>query len=336
MARLEWLERFGVILLAAVVMAVDVPALAQQTAQQPTQQPTAQPAQQPAATTTDPTIAQGDAHIAAKEWQQAAQVFAAIAQREPQNGSAFFRLGLSLMELKQYAQAVKMFQKSRELNFARMGSAYQGARGLAALGRTDNAFAWLDAAAQDGFNRVPAFMQEPLFASLIQDARYAGMLKKIQINAAPCEHLPEYRQFDFWIGDWEVHNGQGQKVGENRVSKLNAGCVLLGQWTGGPNSSGTSLNYYDHSRGTYVQRWITSDGGMIPAEGGVSEGAMRLNGVRLLRNGSQQLYRGTWTPLQDGRVRQLLELSSDEGKTWTVWFDIYHSRKQQAAPAQTQ
>ena len=29
----------------------------------------------------------------------------------------------------------------------------------------------------------------------------------------------------------------------------------------------------------------------------------------------------TWTPANDGSVRQVWELSSDAGKTWTVLFD---------------
>ena len=31
---------------------------------------------------------------------------------------------------------------------------------------------------------------------------------------APCS-APEYRQFDFWLGEWEVQNPQGQVVGKN-------------------------------------------------------------------------------------------------------------------------
>ena len=47
------------------------------------------------------------------------------------------------------------------------------------------------------------------------------------------------------------------------------------------------------------------------------------------RDGSRIRSRMTLTPLEGGRVRQLIEQSSDEGATWTVWFDgtyVPHSK----------
>ena len=35
----------------------------------------------------------------------------------------------------------------------------------------------------------------------------------------PCS-TAEHRQFDFWVGDWVVHNPQGQQVGTNRIEKI--------------------------------------------------------------------------------------------------------------------
>ena len=42
-----------------------------------------------------------------------------------------------------------------------------------------------------------------------------------------------YRQFDFWIGDWEVFNPQDQRVGSNRIDKVLGGCALHESWRGG-------------------------------------------------------------------------------------------------------
>jgi hypothetical protein len=54
---------------------------------------------------------------------------------------------------------------------------------------------------------------------------------------------------------------------------------------------------------------------------------MRLSGEHLYRNGKRELIRGTWTPMPDGRVRQLLEQSRDEGESWYVWFDGVYVRR---------
>ena len=35
-------------------------------------------------------------------------------------------------------------------------------------------------------------------------------------TAPPCKARPEYRQFDFWVGEWDVQNPQGQTAGTNR------------------------------------------------------------------------------------------------------------------------
>jgi hypothetical protein len=38
------------------------------------------------------------------------------------------------------------------------------------------------------------------------------------------------------------------------------------------------------------------------------------------------LQRIAWTPLPDGRVRQLWEASNDGGKAWATVFDGYYSK----------
>ena len=56
----------------------------------------------------------------------------------------------------------------------------------------------------------------------------------------------------------------------------------------------------------------------------VDAGAMRLVGRIVGLDGSSGPFRGTWTPLADGRVRQFFEQSTD-GVEWTPWFDGYYS-----------
>jgi hypothetical protein len=38
-------------------------------------------------------------------------------------------------------------------------------------------------------------------------------------------------------------------------------------------------------------------------------------------------FRGLWTPLPDGRVRQFFEQSNDGGETWVPWFEGFYTRK---------
>lgn len=39
------------------------------------------------------------------------------------------------------------------------------------------------------------------------------------------------------------------------------------------------------------------------------------------------IYRIRWTPLPDGRVRQLWASSADKGRTWSVAFDGTYRRR---------
>ena len=41
----------------------------------------------------------------------------------------------------------------------------------------------------------------------------------------------------------------------------------------------------------------------------------------------QSVQRITWTPLDDGRVRQHWEATTDGGKAWSTVFDGYYARR---------
>ena len=43
--------------------------------------------------------------------------------------------------------------------------------------------------------------------------------------AKPCT-AAENRQFDFWIGDWDVTTPNGKAAGTNRINPILGGCVL--------------------------------------------------------------------------------------------------------------
>ena len=141
-----------------------------------------------------------------------------------------------------------------------------------------------------------------------------------------CEASAPHRQFDFWLGEWDVTAG-GKQAGVNRISKILAGCVLLEEWTGNGGSEGKSFNSYDGKAGQWVQNWVDRSGGNILARGGLRDGAMRLEGVHTYGDGHTELFRMTFTPNPDGSVRQHIEESKDDGKTWYVWFDGTYTRR---------
>ena len=68
-------------------------------------------------------------------------------------------------------------------------------------------------------------------------------------GSGPCE-AAEYRQFDFWIGDWAVTSG-GEAAGTNSIQPVHGGCALEENWQGSGEGgiSGSSFNIYDNATG---------------------------------------------------------------------------------------
>ena len=141
-------------------------------------------------------------------------------------------------------------------------------------------------------------------------------------GAKPCQSS-EYRQFDFWVGHWEVFGPAGKKVGENRIEPIADGCALLEQWAGNGGMTGKSLNIYDSADRQWHQTWVDNSGTLLILAGKLVDRSMVLSmtGPSPTDPKTTVLQRITWTPADDGSVRQLWELSSDAGKGWTVLFD---------------
>jgi hypothetical protein len=84
---------------------------------------------------------------------------------------------------------------------------------------------------------------------------------------------------------------------------------------------GKSINYYDPHANKWYQTWISASGDILRYEGKLVGGAMHFEGKGVNLDGSTELSRMTFTPLEDGEVRQFIERSTDNGATWSVFFD---------------
>jgi len=155
-------------------------------------------------------------------------------------------------------------------------------------------------------------------------ALFAGVAGSSATSVKPpaCA-APEYRQFDFWIGDWDAFDIDNPRtvVARTRVDRILDGCVLLEDYQGANGSHGESFSIYDASRKVWHQSWVTNRGKLLVIEGGVEAGAMVLSGADRQADGKRRLVRGTWKPLSGG-VRETAVTSIDGGKTWQPWFDL--------------
>jgi uncharacterized damage-inducible protein DinB len=145
-------------------------------------------------------------------------------------------------------------------------------------------------------------------------------------GSSPCAS-PEHRQFDFWLGDWDVVDSAGAPQGRNTVTREQNGCAIQEHWTGADGSTGTSLNTYLSAEKRWHQTWIDGQGGVLLLDGTFKDGAMVLEGRSAGPRGGVVINRIAWTPLDASRVRQIWTASRDEGKTWTTVFDGIYKRR---------
>ncbi|HLJ83809.1 MAG TPA: hypothetical protein VKT51_06545 [Candidatus Eremiobacteraceae bacterium] len=141
----------------------------------------------------------------------------------------------------------------------------------------------------------------------------------------PCS-APEYRQFDFWVGNWRVTDPQGQFAGTNDVTTEYGGCVIQEHWSGTGGDVGSSFNAYRASTRQWHQTWVDNQGQVLLLDGSYDNGVMTLSGTGTSLSGAERLNRIRWTRIDDDHVRQLWDSSIDSGKTWTVVFDGLYTR----------
>src|SRR3954467_12481658 len=87
------------------------------------------------------------------------------------------------------------------------------ARAHARAGRTAEAIAALERVTPPAPAVLNQLRTSGDFTAMREDPRFLAIVAKL----APCG-TPPYRQFDFWLGDWEVRSAAGQLLGHNRIT----------------------------------------------------------------------------------------------------------------------
>jgi len=146
------------------------------------------------------------------------------------------------------------------------------------------------------------------------------------IGQCPC-CTREHNQFSFWIGEWNVYDTLGNKVGENSIIADQNNCVLIEKWVS-PTSTGTSINYYDRNDKTWNQVWIDNVGNPLILKGSYSDGKMSMTS-NLTKGLKVDFYynRITWEKREDGSVVQNWSILDKEYKHLATQFVGIYRRK---------
>jgi hypothetical protein len=151
---------------------------------------------------------------------------------------------------------------------------------------------------------------------------------------SPCGSDPLYRQFDFWIGDWEVYGIKGKKAGDSKISLILDSCIILEEWAsagsqGGMVYKGKSFNTYNKRTRQWQQTWVDNVGGSTEyLQGSLHDNKMVfLTAPFQFKNDTTAIRRLSFFNLGQDKVRQLGEITKDNGKSWATEYDLEYRRR---------
>jgi hypothetical protein len=267
-----------------------------------------------------------DAAFQKREWARAADSYRKVVKDAPEDGVAWLRLGIALVQLGKGKDAIPPLETAQRLGVHPNLVQYELAQAVALAGDKGRALGILQGLVDEDFLPVgPPATQEKAFASLVKDPQFVKLSQAMEVNRAPCklsDAASPYHEFDYFIGDWDVVDKAGNEVGTSHVERILAGCVLAENWRSQGGGEGRSLSSFNPGLRHWEQYWVDGQGLPIFFTGHFEDGELRLQGDSATRNGAQIMRRVTFSKLATGGVRQLSEVSNDRGRTWTTDFDF--------------
>lgn len=267
----------------------------------------------------------------AKDWPKSVELYDLLTSKQPQNARAWYRLGTSLHKMGADEKAIAAFQKSLDAGAPPITGLYGIALSYASINNKDKAFEYLEKATQNGFNNPDQMTNDPELGSIRSDARFAKMLAQAKHNQAPCMDTAENRQFDFWVGEWNVvQTSDGQSAGDSKIELILGNCVIQENWTsrGNIGYAGKSYNVYNSNLKRWEQFWADNSAGMIHFYGNLKDSVMDYWTDEIPQPDGTKLKRHLqFIPMGPDKVRQFSQGSTDGGKTWNVEYDFTYNRK---------
>lgn len=140
----------------------------------------------------------------------------------------------------------------------------------------------------------------------------------------------ESRQFDFWLGEWDVSPGQSPVViAESTITLHDQGCVILENWRPFRNAHGHSINIYDATDGKWHQTWADASGTRTEYSGSVdADGVIRLDNLSPPQPGAPQArQRMNFQRVDANTMRQWGEALNADGQNWTTTWSFTYRRR---------
>lgn len=145
----------------------------------------------------------------------------------------------------------------------------------------------------------------------------------------PCSCCtPAHKQFDFWLGKWDVYNVKGIKVGENIILSMQDSCLIQENWSSS-GQTGTSYNFYNNADSTWNQIYVDNLGTVLQLKGTFKNNKMVLKSdkVKSVKANFYYFNQITWFKDELGNVSQKWDIVDDKDKILQTVFDGIYKRK---------
>jgi Tetratricopeptide repeat len=279
-------------------------------------------------------FSKADSLFLAQNYELAKAEYENIFKTDPGTALAWNRLGFSCNNLGLFDEAIKNFIKSLSLNpsdqikpiiLSRLAKSY------GAKGDKRNAISSLQKAVDAGYLNLNEINSDKNFHELKNESAFIKIRNTILAKVNPCLANPKNREFDFWVGDWDVFDTKtGRRAGTNTITIVSGGCMLLENWVDATETNtGTSINYVNTETGKWEQIYKDNQTGMPVkyTDGECINGVMKFSVLMKGTDGKVQNGRFVFEKKGADEVRQYQEMTNDEGKTWTMLFDLIYKRK---------
>ena len=280
-----------------------------------------------------------DKAYSSQNWPEAERQYSSLAKQQPDNARFWYRLSVSARADKHFDVALEAMQKAKALGAGRGLPApladYELATTYAAMGDNTRALDTLKISADGGFMQAARLQSDAEWTSLRTDPQFIALANEVHHNGAPCED-PEFQQFDFWLGDWNVASAaDGTPRGSSHISKEMGGCVVWENWTSaGSPYFGKSYNTWNPNLKRWEQYWVDTSAGVMFFHGELKNNIMDYWTEDVPQSGGGTLLRHLqFFNLGPDKVRQFSQGSTDGGKTWHTEYDLIYTRVP-AKPAQ--
>lgn len=245
----------------------------------------------------------------------------------PTDAQGWFDRGVALHDAGNYAAALDAFARAQQMGFGMPSPLnVRRARSYARAGQSDEAYKILLQLASNGYANVDALTSENDFLPIRTDARWSDIVRKVRANQRPCMNDKAYRQFDYWLGEWDVEV-RGQVVARSSIQMILGECAVYeNYWRIDGSYAGKSFSLWDAQQSRWEQRYVDTTGASRDWFGRL-EGERMVFYLRPDANGGNATQRMIYTKEGPDRVRQTIEASADGEKTWTMAFDGLYLRR---------